>query len=124
MIFEVEVVLGRLSGGGETAWVSSALTSLSASLEGTALSVALLFGAGRVASWATPSWICLMPARVLTRPLMASTEADNSECSCLSDLTDERISWSIAIVSGGVVPLVAILMDCLWTCEFQDRSEV
>ena len=40
---------------------------------------------------------------------MASTEADNSECSCLSDLTDERISWSIAIVSCGVVPLVAMV---------------
>jgi hypothetical protein len=89
MIFEVEVVLGRLSGGGE---VASALASFSTSLGGATLSVPRVFGLERVASWATPSWICLMPARVLTRPLMASTEADNSECSCLSDLTDERIS--------------------------------
>ena len=117
MIFEVEVVLGRLSGGGE---VASALMSLSASLEGATLSVPRVFGLGRVASWATPSWICLMPARVLTRPLMASTEADNSECSCLSDLTDVRISWSIAMVSGGVVPLVAMVLKCLGRSGCQD----
>jgi len=87
MIFEEEaVVLARLSGGGEVAWVSSV------SLGVATVSAAGFFGLGRVSSWATPSWICLMPARVLTRPLMASTEADNWECSCLSDLTDERIS--------------------------------
>jgi hypothetical protein len=50
MILEVEVVLGRLSGGGEVAWVCSALASLSASFGGATLSVGCLFGAGRVAS--------------------------------------------------------------------------
>jgi len=50
MIFEVPVVLARLSGGGEVVWISSAFASLAASLEAATLSVPCFFGLGRVAS--------------------------------------------------------------------------
>lgn len=69
-----------------------------------------------------PSWTCLIPARVFTRPLIASTEEASWEWSCLRDLSDDRISCKRALVSGAGWLLVAIVLCIEWSQDDMVRK--
>lgn len=72
------------------------------SLTAFTLSDGLVSSCTEAEAWlcAAVSWTCLIPASMLTRPLMASTWDDSEALSCCSAFRPDRISPSRAETSG------------------------
>jgi hypothetical protein len=116
----LEVVLDLRAGGEVDSAESSLLTSLPSPSPGVMLcsgtrSSGAIAGLGSPLVGGVACGFCLTPARLLTRPCIASTVDARWEWSSLSDFSDAKISWSRVLVSW-LEDMSPAQMECVsWT---------